>query len=64
MVFVVALSIVFSRKRAYNKGAVYSREVIGAGESGEVHKGHWKLPGKRGIYVAIKMLKAGYSQKQ
>ncbi|CAI9151426.1 unnamed protein product [Rangifer tarandus platyrhynchus] len=55
---------VCSRKHAYSKEAVYSKEVIGAGEFGEVPKGHWKLPGKREIYVAIKMLKAGYSEKQ
>ena len=64
VVFVVAISIVCSRKHAYSKEAVYSKEVIRAGEFGEVHKGRWKLPGKREIYVAIKMLKAGYSEKQ
>ena len=52
------------RKRAYSKEAVYSEEIIRAGGFGEVHKGHWKLLGKREIYVAIKMLKAGYSDKQ
>ena len=64
VVFVVAISIVCSRKRAYSKEAVYSEEIIRAGGFGEVHKGHWKLLGKREIYVAIKMLKAGYSEKQ
>uniref|UniRef100_A0A8C9VXE5 receptor protein-tyrosine kinase n=1 Tax=Scleropages formosus TaxID=113540 RepID=A0A8C9VXE5_SCLFO len=39
-------------------------EVIGAGEFGEVYKGRLKLPGKRELYVAIKTLKAGYSEKQ
>ncbi|MGH0134401.1 UNVERIFIED_CONTAM: hypothetical protein FKN15_066697 [Acipenser sinensis] len=39
-------------------------EVIGAGEFGEVYKGRLKLPGKRETYVAIKTLKAGYSEKQ
>ncbi|XP_030629334.1 ephrin type-B receptor 1-B [Chanos chanos] len=39
-------------------------EVIGAGEFGEVYKGRLKLPGKRENYVAIKTLKAGYSEKQ
>uniref|UniRef100_A0A673J2I9 receptor protein-tyrosine kinase n=1 Tax=Sinocyclocheilus rhinocerous TaxID=307959 RepID=A0A673J2I9_9TELE len=109
IVSLVAISIVCSRKRAYNKEAVYSdklqhystgrgspgmkiyidpftyedpneavrefakeidvstvkiEEVIGAGEFGEVYKGRLKLPGKREIYVAIKTLKAGYSEKQ
>lgn len=35
-----------------------------AGEFGEVYKGRLKLPSKREIYVAIKTLKAGYSEKQ
>lgn len=34
------------------------------GEFGEVYKGRLKLPGKREIHVAIKTLKAGYSEKQ
>ncbi|KAB0385534.1 hypothetical protein FD755_000490 [Muntiacus reevesi] len=38
--------------------------MVFGGEFGDVHKGCWKLPGKREIYVAIKMLKAGYSEKQ
>ncbi|XP_075426452.1 ephrin type-A receptor 3-like isoform X2 [Ascaphus truei] len=38
--------------------------VIGAGEFGEVCSGRLKLPSKREIYVAIKSLKAGYSEKQ
>ncbi|XP_072896911.1 ephrin type-A receptor 4b isoform X2 [Hemitrygon akajei] len=38
--------------------------VIGGGEFGEVCSGRLKLPGKREIYVAIKSLKAGYSEKQ
>ncbi|XP_035279566.1 ephrin type-B receptor 1-like isoform X2 [Anguilla rostrata] len=44
--------------------SVKIEEVIGAGEFGEVYKGRLKLPGKREIYVAIKTLKAGYSEKQ
>ncbi|XP_056598898.1 ephrin type-B receptor 1 [Triplophysa dalaica] len=130
IVSLVAISIVCSRKRAYNKEAIYSdklqhystgreltlrpdlsnchtpmgcptlpgspgmkiyidpftyedpneavrefakeidvstvkiEEVIGAGEFGEVYKGRLKLPGKREIHVAIKTLKAGYSEKQ
>ncbi|MGH0128883.1 UNVERIFIED_CONTAM: hypothetical protein FKN15_062934 [Acipenser sinensis] len=38
--------------------------VIGAGEFGEVCSGCLKLPGKREIPVAIKTLKAGYTDKQ
>lgn len=38
--------------------------ILIAGEFGEVYKGRLKLPGKREIYVAIKTLKAGYSEKQ
>ncbi|XP_041113412.1 ephrin type-A receptor 5-like isoform X1 [Polyodon spathula] len=38
--------------------------VIGAGEFGEVCSGRLKLPGKRDIPVAIKTLKAGYTDKQ
>lgn len=34
------------------------------GEFGEVCSGRLKLPSKREIYVAIKSLKAGYSEKQ
>ncbi|KAJ8286360.1 hypothetical protein GJAV_G00037770 [Gymnothorax javanicus] len=38
--------------------------VIGAGEFGEVCSGPLKLPGKREKLVAIKTLKAGYTEKQ
>uniref|UniRef100_A0A674KF32 receptor protein-tyrosine kinase n=1 Tax=Terrapene triunguis TaxID=2587831 RepID=A0A674KF32_9SAUR len=39
-------------------------KVIGSGESGEVCYGHLKVPGKRELPVAIKALKAGYTEKQ
>uniref|UniRef100_A0A672MIV6 Ephrin type-B receptor 3 n=1 Tax=Sinocyclocheilus grahami TaxID=75366 RepID=A0A672MIV6_SINGR len=39
-------------------------EVIGAGEFGEVCRGRLKLPGRREIIVAIKTLKAGYTDRQ
>ncbi|KAE8621771.1 hypothetical protein XENTR_v10004966 [Xenopus tropicalis] len=38
--------------------------VIGAGEFGEVCSGRLKLPSKKEISVAIKTLKAGYTEKQ
>uniref|UniRef100_A0A674MWT1 receptor protein-tyrosine kinase n=1 Tax=Takifugu rubripes TaxID=31033 RepID=A0A674MWT1_TAKRU len=38
--------------------------VIGAGEFGEVCSGRLRVQAKREIYVAIKSLKAGYSDKQ
>ncbi|KAG7272515.1 hypothetical protein CRUP_006804 [Coryphaenoides rupestris] len=39
-------------------------EVIGAGEFGEVYKGLLKPLGKKELLVAIKTLKAGYSERQ
>ncbi|RXM28587.1 Ephrin type-A receptor 4 [Acipenser ruthenus] len=39
-------------------------KVIGVGEFGEVCSGRLKMPGKREICVAIKTLKAGYTDKQ
>ncbi|XP_053546229.1 ephrin type-A receptor 2 isoform X2 [Bombina bombina] len=44
--------------------AVSRQKVIGAGEFGEVYKGILKLPGKKESPVAIKTLKAGYTDKQ
>ncbi|XP_076868331.1 ephrin type-A receptor 3 [Brachyhypopomus gauderio] len=38
--------------------------VIGAGEFGEVCSGRLRLPSRREIHVAIKSLKAGYSDQQ
>ncbi|XP_069467203.1 ephrin type-A receptor 2 isoform X2 [Ambystoma mexicanum] len=43
---------------------VTRQKVIGAGEFGEVFKGILKLPGKKESPVAIKTLKAGYTEKQ
>uniref|UniRef100_A0AAY4ERP6 receptor protein-tyrosine kinase n=1 Tax=Denticeps clupeoides TaxID=299321 RepID=A0AAY4ERP6_9TELE len=39
-------------------------QVIGAGEFGEVCSGNLKMPGKREMFVAIKTLKSGYTEKQ
>ncbi|KAM9299146.1 LOW QUALITY PROTEIN: ephrin type-A receptor 2 [Gastrophryne carolinensis] len=44
--------------------AVTRQKVIGAGEFGEVYKGDLKLPGKKENPVAVKTLKAGYTEKQ
>uniref|UniRef100_A0A3Q3L4A3 receptor protein-tyrosine kinase n=1 Tax=Mastacembelus armatus TaxID=205130 RepID=A0A3Q3L4A3_9TELE len=38
--------------------------IIGAGEFGEVCSGPLRLPGKREMQVAIKTLKAGYTEQQ
>ena len=35
-----------------------------AGEFGEVCSGNMKMPGKREMFVAIKTLKSGYTEKQ
>uniref|UniRef100_A0A8C6TCA8 receptor protein-tyrosine kinase n=1 Tax=Neogobius melanostomus TaxID=47308 RepID=A0A8C6TCA8_9GOBI len=39
-------------------------QVIGAGEFGEVCSGNLRQPGKREILVALKTLKAGYTERQ
>ncbi|XP_061592653.1 ephrin type-A receptor 2 [Cololabis saira] len=43
---------------------VTKQKVIGAGEFGEVYKGILKAPGRKDVYVAIKTLKPGYTEKQ
>uniref|UniRef100_A0A3Q2DD07 receptor protein-tyrosine kinase n=1 Tax=Cyprinodon variegatus TaxID=28743 RepID=A0A3Q2DD07_CYPVA len=43
---------------------IHIERVIGIGEFGEVCSGRLRAQGKREIYVAIKSLKAGYSDKQ
>ncbi|XP_004603424.1 ephrin type-A receptor 2 [Sorex araneus] len=43
---------------------VTRQKVIGAGEFGEVYKGMLKASGKKEVPVAIKTLKAGYTEKQ
>ncbi|KAF5922058.1 hypothetical protein HPG69_010509 [Diceros bicornis minor] len=43
---------------------VTRQKVIGAGEFGEVYRGTLKVSGKKEVPVAIKTLKAGYTEKQ
>ncbi|XP_062315490.1 ephrin type-B receptor 2 isoform X2 [Osmerus eperlanus] len=47
-----------------DSSCVKIEQVIGAGEFGEVCSGNLRLPGKREILVAIKTLKAGYTERQ
>ncbi|XP_043917782.1 ephrin type-A receptor 2 [Protopterus annectens] len=47
-----------------NPSYVTKQKVIGAGEFGEVYKGILKYPAKKDVTVAIKTLKAGYTEKQ
>ncbi|XP_010888800.1 ephrin type-A receptor 4 [Esox lucius] len=47
-----------------NASSIHIEKVVGIGEFGEVCSGRLRLQGKREIYVAIKSLKAGYSEKQ
>ncbi|XP_068604470.1 ephrin type-A receptor 4-A-like [Brachionichthys hirsutus] len=44
--------------------SIHIERVIGMGEFGEVCSGRLRAQGKRAIYVAIKSLKTGYSDKQ
>uniref|UniRef100_A0A8C9ZGW4 receptor protein-tyrosine kinase n=1 Tax=Sander lucioperca TaxID=283035 RepID=A0A8C9ZGW4_SANLU len=44
--------------------SIHIERVIGMGEFGDVCSGRLRVQGKREIYVAIKSLKAGYSDKQ
>ncbi|XP_060940762.1 ephrin type-A receptor 4-A-like [Limanda limanda] len=44
--------------------SIHIERVIGMGEFGEVCSGRLRVQGKREIYVAIKSLKAGYTDKQ
>ncbi|XP_028831688.1 ephrin type-B receptor 3 isoform X2 [Denticeps clupeoides] len=50
--------------REIDISCVKIEEVIGAGEFGEVCRGRLKQPGRKEIAVAIKTLKAGYTERQ
>ncbi|MEQ2200221.1 hypothetical protein XENOCAPTIV_025398 [Xenoophorus captivus] len=54
------------RRTKYSKAKQDAEEVkhLNPGEFGEVCSGRLRVQGKREIYVAIKSLKAGYSDKQ
>ncbi|NWY01311.1 EPHB3 protein, partial [Nothoprocta ornata] len=54
-------------EEAASPGAVWrltALPVLPAGEFGEVCRGRLKLPGRREIFVAIKTLKVGYTERQ
>ncbi|XP_062849889.1 ephrin type-B receptor 3 [Trichomycterus rosablanca] len=50
--------------REIDISCVKIEEVIGAGEFGEVCRGRLKQPGRKEAAVAIKTLKAGYTERQ
>uniref|UniRef100_W5LIL1 Ephrin type-B receptor 3 n=1 Tax=Astyanax mexicanus TaxID=7994 RepID=W5LIL1_ASTMX len=50
--------------REIDISCVKIEEVIGAGEFGEVCRGRLKQPGRKEATVAIKTLKAGYTERQ
>uniref|UniRef100_A0A3B4CHL1 Ephrin type-B receptor 3 n=1 Tax=Pygocentrus nattereri TaxID=42514 RepID=A0A3B4CHL1_PYGNA len=50
--------------REIDISCVKIEEVIGAGEFGEVCRGRLKQPGRKEVTVAIKTLKAGYTERQ
>uniref|UniRef100_A0A8C1YUD9 Ephrin type-B receptor 3 n=1 Tax=Cyprinus carpio TaxID=7962 RepID=A0A8C1YUD9_CYPCA len=50
--------------REIDISCVKIEEVIGAGEFGEVCRGRLKQPGRKETTVAIKTLKAGYTERQ
>ncbi|XP_043928081.1 ephrin type-A receptor 3 [Protopterus annectens] len=50
--------------RELDAASISIDKVVGAGEFGEVCSGRLKLPSKKEISVAIKTLKAGYTEKQ
>ncbi|XP_076026523.1 ephrin type-A receptor 8 [Genypterus blacodes] len=50
--------------REIDASRIKIEKIIGSGEFGEVCYGRMKLPGKRDVPVALKTLKAGYTDKQ
>ncbi|CAO2589601.1 Ephrin type-B receptor 2, partial [Lemmus lemmus] len=69
LIAVVVIAIVCNRRRGFDRAdSEYTDKLqhytSGHREFGEVCSGHLKLPGKREIFVAIKTLKSGYTEKQ
>ncbi|EDL80822.1 Eph receptor B2 (predicted) [Rattus norvegicus] len=69
VIAVVVIAIVCNRRRGFERAdSEYTDKLqhytSGHREFGEVCSGHLKLPGKREIFVAIKTLKSGYTEKQ
>ncbi|XP_032247546.1 ephrin type-B receptor 2 isoform X2 [Phoca vitulina] len=69
LIAVVVIAIVCNRRRGFERAdSEYTDKLqhytSGHREFGEVCSGHLKLPGKREIFVAIKTLKSGYTEKQ
>uniref|UniRef100_A0A3Q2EHI3 receptor protein-tyrosine kinase n=1 Tax=Cyprinodon variegatus TaxID=28743 RepID=A0A3Q2EHI3_CYPVA len=56
------ISLEFAKE--IDTSCVKIEQVIGAGEFGEVCSGNLRQPGKREMLVAIKTLKAGYTERQ
>ncbi|CAH7439633.1 Epha5 [Phodopus roborovskii] len=50
--------------REIEASRVHIEKIIGSGESGEVCYGRLQVPGQRDMPVAIKALKAGYTERQ
>ncbi|XP_015340278.1 ephrin type-A receptor 8 [Marmota marmota marmota] len=50
--------------REIEASRVHIEKIIGSGESGEVCYGRLRVPGQRDVPVAIKALKAGYTERQ
>ncbi|XP_077881679.1 ephrin type-A receptor 8 isoform X3 [Ictidomys tridecemlineatus] len=50
--------------REIEASRVHIEKIIGSGESGEVCYGRLRVPGQQDVPVAIKTLKAGYTERQ
>ncbi|OBS60545.1 hypothetical protein A6R68_08312 [Neotoma lepida] len=50
--------------REIEASRIHIEKIIGSGESGEVCYGRLQVPGQRDMPVAIKALKAGYTERQ